>query len=196
MTRGAWFRQRPITCLEGGPNAGDSPAPGPAVGAWHRGPSDRRRGGPRDASGPRPTPERAGQRQARRGEDPSLPFNPPETNFSRRPSPPGAVWGRRPPRGGQDARPIRSRGPWHSHRPPAARMTRVFERRAGCSGTPGHRQAGRGVRAPASVATPRSPPGHKLRDYRTSIIRDLTPISAAGKIINPFGVKRLNSSGI
>src|SRR5512135_3322557 len=90
-----------------GPNAGVGAAPGPAVVAWHRGPSGgagarARRPAAADAGTGRPTPSPKEQ-------DPSLPFNPLETNVSRRPSPPVAVWGRRPPRGGHDARLIRAR---------------------------------------------------------------------------------------
>ena len=45
---------------------------------------------------------------------PSLPFG----NFSRRPSPPTDSWGRRPPRGGHDARPTRPRmGPGRAQAP-------------------------------------------------------------------------------
>ena len=44
---------------------------------------------------------------AMEGETLLSPFTPFKTNFSRRLSPPVAVWGRRPPRGGQDARLLR-----------------------------------------------------------------------------------------
>ena len=121
MTQGAWHRQRPHVCQgERGRTRGE---------AWQV------KGRGRAASRPTPAEEGAtgreratvdagtGQLTPRpKGGGPFSPFNPPETNFPRRPSPPTKPWGRRPPRGGQDARPIRPRCPWHSHRPPAARM--------------------------------------------------------------------------
>ena len=123
-------------------NAGVSVAPGPGRGrvASRPDPAERkakaRRPAAADAGTDGPTP-------IRRGKTPSssLLLLSSSGNFSRRPSPPVDPWGQRPPRWRHGRRLIRPRGPWHSHRPLAARMTRVFERRAGCSGTPGHHHA-------------------------------------------------------
>ena len=88
-------------------NAGDNPRPKRAAAAWHRG-GCRRRGGDGARAG------RGRRRNGRAAAEPEggRPFSPPSLpfgNFSRRPSPPTDSWGRRPPRGGHDARLLRAR---------------------------------------------------------------------------------------
>jgi hypothetical protein len=83
---------------------------------------------------------------------PSLPFG----NFSRRPSPPTCPWGRRPPRGGQDARPIRpGMGPGRRQAP----------RRPHDAGRPTGAVAGiRGRRRPARGGRPELGDGGPSRE--------------------------------
>ena len=130
MTQGGWVRQRPYR-----PRFSNWAS---TVSEW--GPGGRsERGGRRGVERSVADAGTGGPAPTRRGTTFLLLLHPLELTFRGGRAPPADSWGRRPPRGGPDARPIRPRCPWPSHRPLAARMTRVFERRAGGSGPPGHR---------------------------------------------------------
>ena len=124
MTQGVWHRQRPHGNLPGreGPNAGKARQVKGRGRAGHRGRCGGREGATGRIGGGgmlgrgRPTPSPQG------GKTLSPLLKPRRLTSRGGRAPPHKTMGAHGGGGGQDARPIRPRCPWHSHRPPAARM--------------------------------------------------------------------------
>jgi hypothetical protein len=159
---------------------------GRAGAAWHRG---RSGGGGAMGRGRAAADAGTGGPPAERRGRPFSPPSLPSGNVSRRPSPPPDSWGRRPPRGGQDARPIRPgmgpgreqapRRPQDAGRPTGALAGAMGCRRPARGGRPELGDGGPPRDGPRGLGANRPPAGRRTRAGRPRA--SMTPIGVAGR---------------